>query len=55
VDALQVDLNWISPASGNKSVPAELTAAASEAEDPQPAVLAQAFFLVAWRGSPSGA
>jgi hypothetical protein len=45
VDALQVDLNWISPASGNKSVPAGLVAAA---EDPRSVVVAQASFW--WRG-----
>ena len=41
------DLNWISHASGNKSVPARLVAAA-EAEDPRSAVVAQASFW--WRG-----
>ena len=41
------DLNWISPTSGNKSMPAGL-AAATEAEDPWSAVVAQASFW--WRG-----
>ena len=42
MDAQQVDLNWISPASGNKSVPAGLAAVAVEveAEDPRSAVVA---------------
>ena len=47
VDGLQVDLNWISPASGNKSVPAGF-AAVAEAEDPRSAVVAQASFW--WHG-----
>jgi hypothetical protein len=55
VDALQVDLNWVSPTSENKSVPTGLAVAAVEAEDPRFAVVAQASFLVAWRGSPGGA
>jgi hypothetical protein len=55
VDALQVDLNWVSPTSGNKSVSARLAVVAVEAKDPWFAVVAQASFLVAWRGSPSGA
>jgi hypothetical protein len=50
VDALQVDLNWISPTSGNKSVLAGLVAGAVEAEveDPRSATVAQASFW--WRG-----
>ena len=42
MDALQVDLNWISPTSGNKSVPVGLAAAVveAEAEDPWSAVVA---------------
>jgi hypothetical protein len=48
VDGLQVDLNCISLASRNKSMPAGLAVAAMEAEDPQSAVVAQASFW--WRG-----
>ena len=50
MDALQVDLNWISPTSGNKYVPTGLAmvAAVVEAEDPRSAVVAQASFW--WRG-----
>ena len=50
VDGLQVDLNWISPASGNKYVPAGLVVAAAEAEaeDPRSAMVAQASFW--WHG-----
>ena len=46
MDDLQVDLNWISPASGNKYVPAGLAAAMAKAEveDPRSAVVAQASF-----------
>ena len=38
----------ISPASGNKSMPARLVVAAVKAEDPRSAVVAQASFW--WRG-----
>ena len=48
MDTLQVELNWISPASGNKFVPAGLAATAVKAEDPRSLVLAQASFW--WHG-----
>jgi hypothetical protein len=48
VDALQVDLNWISPAMENKSVPTGLAAAVTEAEDPRTALVAHASFW--WHG-----
>ena len=49
MDALQVDLNWISPISRNKSVFVGLTVVVeAEVEDPRYAVVAQASFW--WRG-----
>ena len=50
MDALQVDLCWISPTSGNKSMPVGLAMAVVEAEveDPWSAMVAQASFW--WHG-----
>jgi hypothetical protein len=48
VDALQVDLNWISPTSGNKFGPVGLAATATTVEDPQCSMVAQVSFW--WLG-----
>ena len=49
MDGLQVDLNLISPTSGNKSMPAGLVVVTMvEAEDPRSAMVTQASFW--WHG-----